>query len=151
MGRSCNPVLPPFMEEVPDPQCLNGNWSNHSETLGVAIVYGLISTMNFVILLFLASINKPLLEILISLEWGVKVILALTGTYEVILFSLFLQSEVSKEKKMTRRCLQFLNIAFHVLSFNFGAAYLPNEGEIMLNFMQPFALAFYGLLAVMFR
>lgn len=139
------------MEEVPDPKSLDGNWSNHRETLGMAVIYSLISMMAFVLQLFLPSINKPLLEILISLDWGIKVIFALTGTYGVVLFSLFLESKVSKERKGTRRCLQFLNLAFYVLSFNFGGTYPLGGSRVMLNFMQPLALGFYGLLAIMFR
>ncbi|KAJ5922900.1 hypothetical protein N7516_010603 [Penicillium verrucosum] len=151
MRRSSSPVPPLFMEEVPDPKSLDGNWSNHRETLGMAVIYSLISMMAFVLQLFLPSINKPLLEILISLDWGIKVIFALTGTYGVVLFSLFLESKVSKERKGTRRCLQFLNLAFYVLSFNFGGTYPLGGSRVMLNFMQPLALGFYGLLGIMFR
>lgn len=48
MGRPSNPVLPRNMEAVSIPEDLDGNWSNDSETLGVAIVYGLISMIIFI-------------------------------------------------------------------------------------------------------
>ena len=162
MGRPSSPVLPPFMEAIPIPEDLDGNWSNNSETLGVAIVYGLISMIIFIMQIFLPSMTEPLFEILFSLEWGIKVVLALTGTYGVVLFSLLIQSEVSNDRKRTRRCLQVLNIAFYVLSFNFGGAnsaganfagvyLIDDKSHIWFNSLQLFALGFYGLLAVVFR
>lgn len=150
-GHSSHPDPPPFTGKNSDFEDLDFGWSKHSETLGMATLYGLISVTVFVIRLFLPSVSEPLFEILISLDWGVKVILALTGTYGVVLFSLFLQAEVSKEKKMTRRCLQLFIIGFYVLSFNIGGTYEFFKGHILLNYMQPFALGFYGLLVVMFR
>lgn len=101
--------------------------------------------------------TEPLFEILFSLEWGIKVVLALTGIYGVVLFSFLIQLEVSKDRTRTRRCLQALSVVFYVLSFNFGGANfagvysIDDKSYIWLNSLQLLALGIYGLLAVVFR
>ena len=152
-----NFILPPFVEANPYTEDLNVDVFKDSETLGVTIVYSLLSVIVFVIELFFPSINKPLIEILFSVEWGIKVALAFTGTYGVVLFSLLIQSEMSIVRKKTRRTLQFLNIAFYVITFNievvsYGYAH-PSAGksQILLHCLQPFALGCYGLVSAMLR
>ncbi|KAJ6012353.1 hypothetical protein N7522_002708 [Penicillium canescens] len=150
MSCTTDPSPPPSIETTLDPEDPDGNWSNQSSTLGMAIIYGLISMINVTMELYLFFLNSSLIEVFISLEWGIKVVLVFTGVYGIVLFSLLIQSEVSEKKQWTRGCLQFLNLAFYVLSFNFTDPSPLDRSYLVVNYMQLFALSFYGLLAVLF-
>lgn len=150
MSRTSDPNPPPSIETMLDAEDPDGNWSNQFKTLGMVIIYGLISLINIITVLFLQSINGSLIEVLANLYWVIKVILVLTGVYGIVLFSLLIQSEVSGKSPRIQGCLQFLNLAFYVISFNCEASYYDSKSHLWLNYLQLFALGFYALVAVVF-
>lgn len=153
MRRANDPNPPPSIETILDAEDPDGKWSNQSKTLGMVIIYALVSVINIVTELFFQSFDRSLIEVLANLYWVIKVILVLTGIYGIVLFSLLIQSEVSGKRPRIQGCLQFLNLAFYVISFNcelfFYASY-TSKSQPWLYYMQLFALGFYALVAVVF-
>lgn len=116
----------------------------------MAILYSVLSMMNILTELFPWSLMSSVVEVFSSLTWVIKLILAFTGVYGIVLYSLLIESELSGSKRWIRGCLQFLNLAFFMLSFNLAGVYTSLRIGLMAKYMQLFALAFYAVLAVVF-
>lgn len=93
----------------------NSNWDDHAQTLGAAIIYFmLICTIT---LLLICTYNSTANLIDHFQVFYLPVIIALMGIWELVIFSLTIELDLSNMPLWVQRLLHLVNILF----FTFGA------------------------------
>lgn len=107
---------PPFTHETPmRPDDPDSNWDDHAQTLGAAITYFIfICTVT----LFLICTYNSTANLVDHLQvFYLPVIIALMGIWELVIFSLTIELDLSNMPLWVQKLLQLVNILF----FTFGA------------------------------
>ncbi|KAJ5685497.1 hypothetical protein N7536_008116 [Penicillium majusculum] len=97
-----------------DPDDPDSDWNDHIETLGTAVIY--ITTMCIALasVILRYSVSQTILMGLWSLR--ISIVMALLNIFELLLFSLMIESDLSGTPSWGRKLLHLVNVQFFGLS-----------------------------------
>ncbi|KAJ5952101.1 uncharacterized protein N7479_010514 [Penicillium vulpinum] len=132
----------------------NSKWDDHSQTLGGAILYFILVCIAILILICITNDTANLLDNLIL--YCPPAVIGLIGVWEVVLFSLAIELDLSDMPLWFQRLLQMVNILFFILSAFFSDlkptphVHFPFAWIGTYSFLLS-GVAFYVLWAVLYR
>lgn len=142
-----------------DPDDPNGNWYEHTGTFRVAAIYCFTIFLAYSLLTIVVAsqgtfnnLDRSSLIAEFQYIW-MYLILAFTGTYGVILFSLMIESLWSKKFRIMRIVLQSINwMVFFLVSFSISVdPRFPSVTNVWRLCAQPLTYAVYALFAICCR